>query len=242
MVRFRRAIFLFGYFAAGRKLNLCIFVRYMNSDLILYYKDRAKEYENIYSKPERQGDLLVASQILQKIFTDKSIFEIACGTGYWTEKIAATARNILATDINDAVIDIARSKNYPLDNVEFRNADIFDLEDSAVYENLFGGFIWSHIKIQELDRFIDIANGLVKKAGTIVFMDNNYVEGSSLPITDKDEFGNTYQMRKLEDGSTHKVLKNFPAEDLIRQTLHDKAVNIELIRLQYYWILQYKCP
>ena len=56
----------------------------MNTDLIKYYKKRAKEYENIYLKPERQNDILKAAIILQDIFTDKNIFEIACGTSYWT--------------------------------------------------------------------------------------------------------------------------------------------------------------
>jgi len=30
----------------------------MNQDLILYYKERAKEYEKIYAKPERERDLI----------------------------------------------------------------------------------------------------------------------------------------------------------------------------------------
>ncbi len=66
----------------------------MNSDMVSYYKDRANEYEKIYSKPERQNDLLLAGQILQDIFHDKEVFEIACGTGYWTEKISKTAHSI----------------------------------------------------------------------------------------------------------------------------------------------------
>ncbi len=212
----------------------------MNSDLISYYKDRAKEYDKLYDRPDRQDGLLRASQILQDIFADKTVFEIACGTGYWTQRIASTAKNILATDINDAVLDIARSKDYPLNKVEFQNADIFNIERKQIYESLFGGFIWSHIKMQELSRFIDINNSLVEKGGVVVFMDNNYVEGSNLPITDRDEFGNTYQTRMLEDGSTHKVLKNFPTEEFILQLLKDKATEIVFARLQYYWILKYK--
>ena len=212
----------------------------MNSDLISYYNNRAKEYEKIYSKPERQDDLLIASKILQQIFSGKDVFEIACGTGYWTEKIAATAKNILATDINDAVIEIAKAKAYPLKNAAFQNADIFDQKERSVHESLFGGFIWSHIKIQELQQFTGIVNGLVEKGGTVVFMDNNYVEGSNLPITGEDEFGNTYQTRMLEDGTTHKVLKNFPTEQFIRQTLDEKSMEVDFISLQYYWILKYK--
>lgn len=212
----------------------------MNSDIISYYKDRAKEYEKVYNKPERQSDLLLAKQILQDTFKDKSVFEIACGTGYWTEKISVTAKNILATDINDSVIEVAKSKSYSLDKVEFKIADIFNLININKQESLFGGFIWSHINLQELNIFIHIINNLVENEGIIIFMDNNYIEGSNLPVTEKDNFGNTYQTRALENGTTHKVLKNFPTEKFIRQLLTNKATDIEFINLQYYWILKYK--
>ena len=211
----------------------------MNTDMISYYRDRAAEYEKIYSKPERQDDLLTASEMLQDIFSGKEVSEIACGTGYWTERISKTAVSIFATDINKTVIEIARSKNY-VSKINFDTADIFDLKDSTEHESLFAGFIWSHIKTEELDNFISITNSLVKPGGTIVFMDNNYVEGSNLPITDTDATGNTYQTRKLDNGTTHKVLKNFPTENFIRQLLKGKATDINFRNLQYYWILEYK--
>ena len=212
----------------------------MNADNILYYRERAKEYEKVYSKPERQKDLLLAGQILQDIFTNKEIFEIACGTGYWTKIISATAKNILATDINDSVIEIAKSKNYLPAKVEFQTADIFNLVNIAKHESLFGGFVWSHVQLQDLPHFIDIVNSHVENGGTVVFMDNNYVSGSNLPLTDKDEAGNTYQTRTLENGTKHKVLKNFVTETFIRQLLTGKASDIHFIRLEYYWILKYK--
>lgn len=213
----------------------------MNTDLISYYKDRAKEYEKIYSKPERQVELLVAGQILQDTFAGKNVFEIACGTGYWTQKISATAKSIFATDINDTVIEIAKHKGYAPAKVDFQKVNIFDLANTDKRrECLFGGFIWSHIKLEDLANFIKTINNLVQTSGSIVFIDNNYVEGSSHPITDKDDLGNTYQTRTLENGTIHKVLKNFPTETFIRQLLADKATDIEFINLNYYWILKYR--
>ena len=41
-------------------------------------------------------------------------------------------------------------------------------------------------------------------------LDNQYVLGSSTPISRTDAEGNTYQTRPLKDGSSHEVLKNFP--------------------------------
>jgi trans-aconitate methyltransferase len=211
----------------------------MNTDLISYYKDRAKEYEKIYSKPERQDDLKRAAAILQETFAHKKLVEIACGTGYWTEKIAHTAASIFATDINEAVLEIARQKTYPNSNVTFGLADIFQYQPERNYEGLFGGFIWSHILLQDLERFIQTINGFVANTGTVVLMDNRFVEGSNLPITETDLHGNTFQSRQLEDGTTHRVLKNFPTEDFLREQLKDVATDVQVILLEYYWILIY---
>lgn len=212
----------------------------MNTDMVFYYKERAKEYEKIYDKPERKHDLQEAKKILQQIFFEKDVLEIACGTGYWTEAIAATAKEILATDINDAVIKIARSKTYSPAKIKFETADIFHLKNNIKHESLFAGFIWSHIKLQELEKFITAVNNMVQSGGTVVFMDNNYVEGSSTPISETDEPGNTYQTRKLEDESEYKILKNFPTEKFIITQIKNKATDIKFINLEYYWILSYK--
>lgn len=212
----------------------------MNSNLIAYYKDRAKEYEKIYSKPERQKALQQATQLLQDIFKGKEICEIGCGTGYWTERIAKTAKTIVATDINETMLEVAKAKSYSPAKPIFAIEDIFSITNDTRFESLFGGFIWSHIKIEELNRFLEIISNKVIPGGTVVFIDNNYVEGSSLPVTHTDKHGNTYQTRQLESGSIHKVVKNFPGKDFIMETLENRAIDIEFANLEYYWVLTYK--
>jgi hypothetical protein len=76
-------------------------------------------------------------------------------------------------------------------------------------------------------------------AARIVFIDNRYVYGSSTPVSYTDEHGNTYQMRRLDNGSTHEVLKNFPSEFDLRAAVEDVASDVEVKLLQYYWILSY---
>ena len=211
----------------------------MNTDIVSYYKDRALEYEKIYSKPERQDELKSATGILQEIFAKKQVLEIACGTGYWTERIAAKVTSILATDINETVIDVAKKKGLSSEQVSFEIADIYNFPAHDKFESLFGGFIWSHVLLQDLDKFLSTVNTLVKPGGTVVFMDNNFVEESNHPVTKIDEYGNSFQTRKLEDNSTHLVLKNFPTEDFLRQKIKDVAGEIRFYNLKYYWIICY---
>ena len=82
------------------------------TDLVDYYAKRANEYERIYQKPERQKDLANLRKLFRQAFAGHSVLEIACGTGYWTQVVAETAKSITATDINDDVLQIARAKNY----------------------------------------------------------------------------------------------------------------------------------
>ena len=210
----------------------------MNKDIVAYYAARAKEYEKIYNKPERQGEIGDMTTLLQNVFPGKDVLEIACGTGYWTERIAKVATKVFATDINESVIEIAKAKTYEKANVTFGLADIFNYKTTE-FESLFGGFIWSHIKLQELGRFIDTINSFVKPGSIVVLADNNYIDGSNTPISSTDEYGNTYQERTLENGETFSVIKNFPTEDTFKKALEGKAERIKFVSLKYYWLVIY---
>lgn len=144
-----------------------------------YYQRRAKEYDLVYQKSERQSDLKELQGYLKPIFENKKVLEIACGTGYWTKTIAETCSSILATDINAAVLAIARTKNYDCGLVEFEELDFWQLENTTnVYNSIFGGFIWSHILKTALPRFLTILQNQLVAYGELIFIDNKYVEGS----------------------------------------------------------------
>lgn len=70
-------------------------------------------------------------------------------------------------------------------------------------------------------------------------IDNNFVAGSSTPISRTDEDGNTYQMRKLSDGSMHEVLKNFPSENDFIDQIRPFTDNVKFTELDYFWIAEY---
>jgi len=211
----------------------------MNQDLATYYNDRAKEYDKVYLIPEEQEDLAKATEIFQKLFYKKTVLEIACGTGYWTEQIAGSAASILATDVNESVIEIAKNRNNS-DNVSFKVADMHTLTVDKTYDALFGGFIWSHILLEELDNFLQKIRSFIKPGGTIAFMDSKQVKGGvhgDKSIAKTDEQGNTYQARELENGMAYLVLKNFPSQEFLFQKLSRLATDINYIDMEHYWIV-----
>lgn len=210
----------------------------MNQDLSTYYNDRAREYDKVYEIPDEQEDLIKSAVLFQNIFADKSVLEIACGTGYWTEKISKTANSIFATDINEIVIDIARTRKFN-SNVVFQVADMNCLSIDKKFDGLFGGFIWSHILLQDLDNFLLRLKDLLNENAKIAFIDSKQVEGTNHDrkrITRIDQYGNTFQTRTLENGTTHEVLKNFPSKQFLTDKLLQISTEVEIIELEHYWI------
>lgn len=211
----------------------------MNQDLASYYEERAKEYDKVYLIPGEQEDLAKATVIFQQLFNNKTVLEIACGTGYWTEQISGSATSIFAIDINESVIAIAKNRK-KLDNVTFQVADMYSLAHKNKYEALFGGFIWSHILLQELDKLLHALTSFLKPGATIAFIDSKQVKGGVHDIeriTKTDTYGNTYQTRTLENGTAHMVLKNFPSQEYIVQLLSKFSTGISYIDLEHYWIV-----
>ena len=208
--------------------------------LASYYAQRAAEYERIYAKPERQADLAALRQRIAKMFSGKKVLELACGTGYWTEVIATGAAQVTAIDVNEEMLEIARLKQVREGIVKFVRANAYEIPDlGRGHDALFGGFWWSHVPLARLDEFLAAAVSSVAPGALIAFLDNRYVEGSSNAISRRDERGDSWQLRKLEDGSEHEVLKNFPAEgELIRRaSMRGWGANVEL--LPYYWLLTF---
>lgn len=212
----------------------------MKSELETYYSRRAYEYERIYEKPERQDDLTSLRRLVKDLFKDKSVLEIACGTGYWTEIISDSANSMVAIDSSIEVLDIARSKSYKKDNVKFIDDDALSLSKiKNSFDSAFCGFWLSHIHKNNIESFITKLHTKLKPGSVVVMIDNNYVEDSSTPVSRTDGEGNTYQLRKLEDGSEYEILKYFYLEDELKNIFRNYSLNLEIIILKYYWMIKY---
>ncbi len=204
-----------------------------------YYAKRAREYERVYQKPERQADLLTLRNYLEKTFAGADVLEVACGTGYWTEVLARSAASIVATGVNEEVLAIARGKLIG-PKVTFHQEDAYALRSSARRFNAgLSAFWWSHIPKSRLHAFLLGFHGVLSEGARVVFIDNVYVEGSSTPLSRADEHGDTYQIRRLDDGSTFEVCKNFPSESELLAAVRDLACDPRVEMLRYYWILSY---
>lgn len=205
-----------------------------------YYDLRAPEYEEIYRRPERQADLRSIETWVQARFTPGArVLEVACGTGYWTRFLATTASNIVGVDASQATMDIARGR-VPKEKVTFLKGDAYDLPlDLGKFDAAFAGFWFSHVPTARRRDFLRGLDAMLIPGSPVVLLDNLYIHGSSSPVVETDADGNTYQARKLKDGSIHRVLKNFPSESELSSSFGDLGLRGTLTTWQYYWACEY---
>jgi demethylmenaquinone methyltransferase/2-methoxy-6-polyprenyl-1,4-benzoquinol methylase len=200
-----------------------------------YYRRRARDYEAIYAKPERQSDLAQLRAWLKGEARGRNLLEVACGTGYWTSVAAETAHAILATDGNAEPLAIARAKGLG-SHVVFAQADAYDLPRSdGKFDGGMAHFWWSHIPSARQREFLGHLSARLRPGAGLLMIDNTFVAGSSTPISRTDAAGNTYQIRSLPTGESFEVLKNFPSPREIKAVLGAFASCISLLELKCFW-------
>ena len=211
----------------------------IEASLVGYYSERAKEFERVYEKPERQEELRALKEFVRIALAGRHVVEVACGTGYWTEIVSASAASITAFDASEAVLEIARTKRIDPAKVRFLVGDAYRL---PAFPRLFDGalvaFFWSHIPKARLGRFLRGLRAALAPGAVAVFLDNTYVEGNSTPLARRDDDGNTYQLRRLENGRTFEVLKNYPAGRELHDAMREFGEDVELEWIEHYWRLK----
>ena len=209
------------------------------NDMRDYYAARAREYDRVYEKPERQTDLREIERWLPSVFDGRSILEVACGTGYWTQFLAPVAKSLLAVDASRETLCIAKGRVWG-GEVQFVVGDAYRLPAvPRSFEGGFAGFWFSHVPRARVAEFLAGFHEALLPGAKVVLLDNRFVRGSSTPIAKQDSDGNTYQLRQLADGSTHEVLKNFPSEHALREAVAGAASEIRFREWHYFWSLEY---
>ena len=212
----------------------------IDTSLRSYYAVRAPEYDRIYLKPERQSDLRSLQHWLPPLFNGCRLLEVACGTGYWTQFLAPAVSELVAVDAAPETLKIAAGR-ITSRNVRFVVGDAYYLPDClGQFDAAFLGFWFSHLPMRRRRTFLQNLANRLHDGARVLILDNLFVEGSNRPITEKDEDGNTYQSRRLDDDSTHRVLKNFPTESELVTLCAGLGKSMVYTAFEYYWAFQYE--
>lgn len=203
-----------------------------------YYRHRAAEYEQIYFReiPERRKEIDDEADRLRALVAGKAVLEMACGTGYWTKVMSETAAQVTASDIWPEMLAQAKQKQFGCP-VDFIAADMFAHPwPEKAFDVVAVGFWFSHQPKQEFDKFFELLWRPLKPGGRIWLIDNNPpAEGTHHEFVRKDEFGNSFKRRYLENGEQHVILKNYYEEEELRQ-IFEPTMRIERMTYKnYYW-------
>lgn len=211
----------------------------MSEVLKKYYAQAVDHYDDVFLKPERLSDLAEIETKLLDVLEGHHVLELACGTGYWTERIAHVAESVLATDINQEMLDAANKKIVDFDNVELAIADYYDIniQSKEKLTACFIGLTWSHIKREDYLNVIAQCKKAIGAGGLLVLIDNNQVDGTNRPTVRTDSDSNTYQFRENTDGSRVEVVKSFPTDSFLRKRFAPVTKDLRIVRNEYFWML-----
>ncbi len=179
-----------------------------------YYRKRANYYEKIYNikDPERLKEQEIIEDNILKLFKNKEVIELACGTGYWTQKLSKVACSIITSDILKEMIEIAKKKHY-FCPIIFRKENAYNLTFKNNYYNAgFVGFLLSHIPKEKLTYFFEEFHRIFKKGALIFMMDNVFNEKYGGKLIKIPFNKNTYKLRTLENGEEFRIIKNYYSE------------------------------
>lgn len=182
--------------------------RELVEEQIRYYGRRATEYDETSAPPE---DPLApqAQQLwtaLDRFEPREKVLELACGTGSRTKLLLKHAREIVALDSSDEMIELARRKVGDR-RVRFIHEDVFSWTPDDRYDVVCFFFWLSHVLPTRFEEFWDLVRRCLAPSGRVFFADEGphdfwkeeFVEEANQPIV----------RRKLRDGSSYRVVKVF---------------------------------
>lgn len=144
------------------------------------YRGQAEQYEALVSREGYQGNLLPA---LQKVtpFTGQTVIELGAGTGRLTCQLAPLVKRILAFDISEHMLELARLKlsrsglqNWHTEVADHRQIPLADHTADVV----ISGWSVCYIVVDhpqtwrvEMDRVMGEMNRLLRSTGKIILIE-----------------------------------------------------------------------
>jgi SAM-dependent methyltransferase len=210
----------------------------MTEEMTRYYARRAGEYERVYILPAWQSGIAEVRRRAAGLFAGRRVFEIACGTGYWTERLASVATSVHATDLNEEALALARARPYPLGNVTFAVRDAYArAERPPRCDAGFAGLWLSHVDATRVEEFLDAFHSHLRPRAVVVAFDEADDPTRTARGTRVDDAtGNRYEARRLANGERYEIVKNFIDESRLRRALGPRARRVVYDDLGRFWV------
>ena len=126
---------------------------------------------------DRNGAYVVGKTILHEIannlMQDRSLgnaIEFGCGTGYFTKTIAENAKHIIATDLSDEMLEVARKQLRKFKNITIKK---MDCANTSLNSESFDGVIMLNLihVIEDPLRCLQESYRILKDRGVLIIVD-----------------------------------------------------------------------
>jgi len=209
----------------------------MTEEMTRYYARRAAEYERVYELPAWQAGIAELRRRVVTTFAGRRVFEVACGTGYWTEILAAVAASVHASDLNEQTLALARARPYPRGNVTLEPRDAYARQDGARrWDAGFAGLWLSHVDRTRIDEFLDAWHSHLARGAVVMAFDERDDPTRTARGSRVDAKGNRYETRRLDNGERYEIVKNFVDEPRLRAALGERARRLAYDDLGRFWV------
>ena len=198
-----------------------------------YYRARAGEYDEWFLRQGRYdrgpdhreawlGEVAVVEAALEQSLAPGDVLELACGTGWWTGRLAAGHRRVMAVDASPEVIAINRER-VKSDRVDYVVADLFKwVPPAGAFDAVFFGFWLSHVPAAKFDAFWSAVKTALKPGGKVFFVDSLFEQTSkALDHVPVDHSG--VARRTLNDGREFSVVKVFYEPPVLERQLVERG-------------------
>jgi demethylmenaquinone methyltransferase/2-methoxy-6-polyprenyl-1,4-benzoquinol methylase len=215
--------------SGGRRANVSASIEQVLGEQRRYYSERAGEYEDWWYRRGRYdhgaegngrwfAEVGLLEEAIERLDPRGAVLELACGTGLWTTRLAASAERVTALDASPEALAIARAK---LDspNIRWVQADLFAWEPEERYDVCFFAFWLSHVPLELLDAFLAKVRSALGPTGRVILLDSARSERASARDHQLAAPDQQLERRRLGSGREYQVVKHWFQADALKRRL-----------------------
>jgi SAM-dependent methyltransferase len=203
-----------------------------------YYRERAGEYDDWWLRRGRYdhgaeinakwfADAAEAQEALDRFKPVGEVLELACGTGLWTQRLAAHAEEVTAVDGSPEMLEIC-GERLKGSSVRLVQADLFTWEPDGTYDVCFFSFWLSHVPEEHFEMFWQKVKDALGPDGRVFFIDSSRHDLASAVDHKLSDPEDPTMLRRLADGSEYRIVKRFYEPEPLRQRLAGLGWKIEV--------------
>jgi SAM-dependent methyltransferase len=194
-----------------------------------FYRARAAEYDQWWQRRgrydygpddaadwDRQIQLVV--QAVDRFGPVGDVLELAGGTGWWSQRLARTAKTLTVLDSSRETLRINRER-VDRPDVTYIVADIFGWRADRRYDTVFFSFWLSHVPRRLFETFWALVGSCLRPEGQAFLIDNRRDPTRTARDPYVIDEADDIQRRRLSDGSEHRVVKVLYEPDELAERL-----------------------